>query len=142
MLFVILCQSCECIHTIDKFGRENICKNCYNICENKICRKKAVYNTEEFDYGIRCSKHKEKNMVNLMTKEQSKKRFIRNIKKLGGEVIGEYTGAYKTVKCKCKNGHICHPTPKHIQQGVGMCIICAKQCPITAAKNFKDTIKK
>ena len=68
--------------------------------------------------------------------------FHDNIKKLGGTVIGKYTNNYTAVECRCKNDHICNPTPSNIKQGWGMCKICVGHDPETAEQNFRDNIKK
>jgi hypothetical protein len=74
--------------------------------------------------------------------ETAKQNFYNTIKELGGEVIGEYINKYTSVKCKCKNGHDCNPCPGSIQQGHGMCKICAGLDPETAKQNFYNTIKE
>ena len=72
----------------------------------------------------------------------SKRNFYDNIKKLGGTVIGEYIKSGMPVECRCKNDHICNPTPNSIQQRYGMCITCSGLDSETAKKNFYDNIKK
>jgi len=72
----------------------------------------------------------------------AKHNFYNNIKKLGGEVIGEYIDNNTSVYCKCKNGHDCNPLPANIQRGRGMCLICAGQDPETAKQNFYKRIKE
>ena len=72
----------------------------------------------------------------------AKQNFYNNIKKLGGEVIGEYVNNNTPVKCKCKNEHDCNPRPSGVQQGHGMCLICTGQDPETAKQNFYKRIKE
>jgi len=74
--------------------------------------------------------------------ETAKQNFYNNIKKLGGEVIGEYVNNNTPVKCKCKNEHDCNPRPSGVQQGHGMCLICTGQDPETAKQNFYKRIKE
>jgi hypothetical protein len=74
--------------------------------------------------------------------EESEKNFIENIGKLGGRIIGKYERSDTKVECLCFNNHICFPTPNSVQQGGGMCIKCAGQCPEEAEKNFIKNIKK
>ena len=59
--------------------------------------------------------------------ETADQNFRDNITKLGGKVIGEYTNCHTPVECRCKDDHICNPTPKHIQQGQGMCVCCCNK---------------
>lgn len=68
------------------------------------------------------------------------KRFIENIEKLGGHVIGQYINCYTPVKCVCIQKHECYPSPTSIQQGQGMCLKCAENCPIQAENNFRQRI--
>jgi len=72
----------------------------------------------------------------------AKQNFIVNITKLGGMVIGEYKRKDKPVKSKCKNGHICYPTPSYIRDGGGMCGQCAPNNHETAKQNFIRKIKE
>jgi hypothetical protein len=74
--------------------------------------------------------------------ETAKQNFIKNIKNLGGEVVGEYINSQTKVECKCKNGHKCNPTPNKVNYGEGMCRKCANHCPETAKQNFYDNIQK
>jgi hypothetical protein len=73
--------------------------------------------------------------------ETAKQNFYTNIKKLGGTVIGKYKGSSTPVHCICSNDHLCNPDPNHIQQGRGMCGICAGNDSETAKQNFYDNIK-
>lgn len=43
----------------------------------------------------------------------------------GARVIGQYVTARTPVDCICPNGHPCSPRPNNVQQGAGMCRICA-----------------
>jgi hypothetical protein len=72
----------------------------------------------------------------------AKQNFIINIIKLGGHVIGEYKGAHVAVECRCKFNHIWNALPNSIQQGRGMCLICANQDPETSKQNFTMRIEK
>lgn len=56
--------------------------------------------------------------------EEAEKKFITNVDKLGGIVIGKYAVNIKAVECKCVNGHICFPIPARLSQGQGMCKHC------------------
>jgi len=59
--------------------------------------------------------------------ETVKQNFHDNIKKLGGTVIGKYTYSDIGVDCICSKNHHCNPKPNSVQQGQGMCIICARK---------------
>lgn len=69
-------------------------------------------------------------------------RFKENVEKLGGTVVGEYTGSHTPTDCLCRKGHKCKPTPNNLNQGSNMCIKCAGRCPEEAAKNFRESIEK
>ena len=73
--------------------------------------------------------------------ETAKQNFYNNIKILGGTVIGEYTNSSTPVDCICVKGHACNPRPNDIQQGHGMCKICAGNDSETAKQNFYNNIK-
>jgi hypothetical protein len=73
--------------------------------------------------------------------ETSKQNFYKNIETLGGTVIDEYINTSTPVKCICKNGHTCFPDPNHIQQGRGMCRICAGNDSGTSKQNFFKNIE-
>jgi hypothetical protein len=72
---------------------------------------------------------------------KSIKTFYKKVNDLGGTVIGEYKGCMIKVDCICKNGHSCNPIPNGIQQGEGMCGICAGNDSETAKQNFYKNIK-
>lgn len=73
---------------------------------------------------------------------EAENRFLINIEKLGGKVIGRYNGSNTKVECLCSNNHICYPVPVKIQSGRGMCRKCKGNCPIEAEKNFVDNVNK
>lgn len=66
--------------------------------------------------------------------------FRQRITDLGGRVVGDYVNAHTKVECHCCNGHICLPTPAKIQQGRGMCRICAGNDSETAEEDFRQRI--
>jgi len=68
--------------------------------------------------------------------------FAKLIEELGGVVIGKYINAKTNVPCRCKNGHECNPNPGDIQQGQGMCKICAGHDAETAMQNFIRRIEE
>ena len=111
-----------------------------NICSK--CGIKGVYNYEDNDYGVRCIKCKDGSMVNLHTKKYTERRFRKKIEELGGKVMGKYKGNNIPVDCICPEGHSCNPRPSKIQQGRGMCIVCACRDPVTAEKNFRICIEE
>lgn len=93
-----------------KTGVDCICKNNHVCCPTP---NDIIYGNQGM--CIKCAKN---------CPEQSAINFTDNIKKLEGEVIGEYVDAHTSVKCKCKNGHICYPNPNNIRSGQGMCVVC------------------
>jgi very-short-patch-repair endonuclease len=72
--------------------------------------------------------------------EEAEKAFKALIAAKGGRVIGAYIRSTDGVHCICANGHDCHPTPAHVQQGQGMCLKCAGCCPDEAEKAFNASI--
>ena len=74
--------------------------------------------------------------------DTAKQNFYDNIKKFGGEVLGEYVRSSDPIKCRCSEGHNCNPIPNCIQQGQGMCKICAGHDSDTAKKNFYSAIEE
>jgi len=70
----------------------------------------------------------------------AEKNFRDKIQEIGGEVKGKYIKSINPLECKCPLGHICYPRPNDVQQGQGMCIVCAGKCSKNAEKNFRDRI--
>lgn len=62
--------------------------------------------------------------------------FRRRIVTLGGEVLEpSWLGALVPHLCRCADGHECKPFPNNIQQGQGMCRVCAdRDNPVTAQR--------
>jgi hypothetical protein len=60
---------------------------------------------------------------------------------LGGEVLEpEWLGNDKTHRVRCGAGHECAPMPSNVQQGQGICLICAQRSPATAWSNFRAAV--
>jgi hypothetical protein len=139
------CDKCNNCFTEDKFeySSVNICKTCMKNIKNKceVCSKLGRWNFEESEYGVRCKVHKDNIMIDTMSKEYCEKRFTTKVEKLNGKVRGEYIKSNIGILCTCKNGHMCNPIPNKIQQGQGICKICAKNDPKTAKQNFITTIE-
>lgn len=72
----------------------------------------------------------------------TRERFYQIIEKLGGKVIGVYKNNSTGIECICPFGHTCFSNPGSIFRGNGMCKICAKNDPETAAKNFYEAIER
>ena len=78
-----------------------------------------------------------------LDEETSKKNFIMSItEKHKGKIIGKYINARTPIECICKNGHRCHPSPGHVQQGGGICLVCVGNDKGTAKKNFIMLVEK
>lgn len=82
------------------------------------------------DDGIcsECSDHKKIFKIKL--------KFFSRITELGGEVLGKYKRKIRPIKCRCIIGHSCQPSPNNIEQGKGMCRICAGYDHVTAKEKF------
>jgi hypothetical protein len=69
--------------------------------------------------------------------------FRNRIRELGGQVVGEYKGNKKYVKCICPNGHECNIKPNgSTQQGGGMCKTCSGHDSKIAEENFRKRIEE
>lgn len=67
--------------------------------------------------------------------------FRNRVRELGGEVLEpEWLGNQALHLCRCANGHECRPKPNKIQQGQGLCRICAGKDPATAWTNFQQRV--
>ncbi len=138
------CCICETVFHDDNFAEIEFekCPGCSkkNVCE--VCKgKKGRYNYENEYPGKRCKRHPLPGMIDIFKPEYAAKRFDKNIRELGGEVIGKYTTTGTPTECICGNGHKCNPTPGHIQQGCGMCTICSGKDFQTSKENFHTNIK-
>jgi hypothetical protein len=59
----------------------------------------------------------------------------------GGVVLEPtWLGIHKPHRVRCAVGHMCAPRPHRVQQGGGLCRICANHDPATAWSNFKNAI--
>lgn len=141
IIFYRDCPKCE-KSLEDKFFDDGEDESCISCKKNKcqICAKRGQYNYENTEYGIRCSKDKLVDMIDLFTNDQAGKRFIKLIEKLGGKVLGEYKRSFTGVECECREGHKCNPCLSSVRQGNGMCKICARNDTETCEKNFRERI--
>jgi hypothetical protein len=68
-------------------------------------------------------------------------KFRQRIAELGGTCLyEEWEGTQKPHHVRCANGHDCNPRPNGIQQGEGICRVCARRDPATAEQNFRNRI--
>lgn len=69
--------------------------------------------------------------------------FRVSLKKLGATLIDtEWKGNQKRYRAICVNGHECLPMPNGVQQGRGICRICARTDPATAEAAFKAKLRE
>lgn len=67
--------------------------------------------------------------------------FRQRVVELGGEVLEpEYLGRNKPHRCLCAARHECTPNPGYVQQGGGLCLVCAGQDPATAWADFRQRV--
>jgi hypothetical protein len=67
--------------------------------------------------------------------------FRQRIAELGGEVLETaWLGNNVRHRCRCAAGHECMPRPGHVQQGRGICRICAGRDPAISRKLFYDRV--
>jgi hypothetical protein len=79
--------------------------------------------------------------INLCPVEAEKK-FVSNVEKMGGTVVGKYINSYHKIQCICKNGHVCYSHPGSVRKGFRSCKKCIGQCPLEAKKIFFTTIEQ
>jgi hypothetical protein len=73
---------------------------------------------------------------------EAENKFIKNIEKLGGTIVGKYVNTNSPVECLCASGHKCSPRPDSIRRGQGMCLKCAGLCPEECENKFIKNIEK
>jgi stress response protein YsnF len=97
------------------------------------------------DFEQNVYKHLENHGCKICAGKDSKTaeiNFRKSIEEIGGKVIGEYKRNKISVECICLKGHQCNPRPSDIQQGGGMCKICAGKDSKTAEINFRKSIEE
>lgn len=67
--------------------------------------------------------------------------FRAGVAALGGTVLGVYVGNKTPVRARCAAGHECRPHPGHIQQGGGICRVCAGHDPAAAEAEFHARVE-
>ena len=153
---VNMCIDCYCKLTKKRLGVVNSIKNFYKRINDIGGYVVGEYINNHTSVDCICSKNhccttipswiqQGHGMCRICTRRDPKtaeQNFHDNIKRLGGKVIGKYIKSGIGVDCICSKNHCCTPTPNWIQQGGGMCRICAGQDPETAEQNFHDNIKK
>lgn len=72
--------------------------------------------------------------------EAAERNFFASIKEMGGIVLGKYIQNQTAVDCKCRAGHLCKVIPTAINQGQGMCIVCAKKDSKDCERRFRAII--
>ena len=79
--------------------------------------------------------------MSRVTPLQSWENFRKRIAELGGTVLEpEYLGSGRGHRCRCAQGHECRPHPSHVQQGKGICPVCAGNDTATARDAFYKRI--
>jgi hypothetical protein len=73
--------------------------------------------------------------------ETAANNFIQYITFYGGKLLEPYTGTHKKVKCMCKYGHLCFPTPHRIREGGGLCSTCSGYNSLQAAIKFYENVR-
>ena len=67
----------------------------------------------------------------------AKAAFRARMAEMGATVLGDYVNARTPVLVRCAAGHNCTPRPLNVQQGWGICKVCAGQDPATAKAGFR-----
>lgn len=64
--------------------------------------------------------------------------FKTSVEALGGTVLEiEWLGSKVKHRVRCAEGHVCRPIPNSVQQGRGICLVCAGKDPVTAEAAFR-----
>jgi ferredoxin len=90
-------------------------------------------------------KSKHVNGCSVCTKKCPKiaaQNFYNSIEEMEGTVEEDYINAFTPTHCKCKNGHDCHPMPRNIQIGHGMCGKCPTKAFLEAKEEFETEMKR
>jgi hypothetical protein len=67
--------------------------------------------------------------------------FRTRLVELGATLLEpKWLGAHERHRARCAAGHDCSPTPHQVQRGQGICLICAKRDPATAAVAFRTRL--
>lgn len=75
--------------------------------------------------------------------ETAWKNFCEQVTKLGGAVLeSEWLGALTPHWVRCAHGHEVNPRPAGVQQGQGICRVCAGNDPATAERAFRVRVKE
>jgi hypothetical protein len=66
--------------------------------------------------------------------------FLARVAQLGATLVGSYINAHTPVAARCAAGHDCTARPHDVRKGHGICRICARQDPATAAIAFNSRL--
>jgi hypothetical protein len=67
--------------------------------------------------------------------------FRARVAELGGECLyDEWRGVMKPHRVQCTAGHECTPKPNTVQQGDGICRVCARNDPAAAERAFRARV--
>lgn len=66
--------------------------------------------------------------------------FLKRLELLHAKAIGEFVNCSTRVLCICEQNHECWVLPSSLQQGYGICVKCAGNCPEFASSRFAKTI--
>lgn len=67
--------------------------------------------------------------------------FYNNLKAISARPLEEYISPHVAIKCLCSQNHECYVKPSRLQQGSGICLICANRSSEAAATKFYQFIK-
>ncbi|MDH6537920.1 hypothetical protein M2167_000422 [Streptomyces sp. SPB4] len=78
---------------------------------------------------------------NQARSQAAEKAFRARVAELGGIVLEEsWLGNHEAHRARCVEGHECAPRPSHVQQGDGICSICARNNKKVAEEAFRDAL--
>lgn len=73
---------------------------------------------------------------------ENERSFRTRVAELGGEVLEPlWLGSREPHRVRCPLGHECRPRPKSLQEGNGLCQICAGNDSVEADKNFRARVE-
>ncbi len=108
----------RCAAGHDCYPRPNSVRVCGNPC--RFCARKAAVMPRRCD---------------SLAAEAA---FRRQLADMGAELLEpEWRGVSVRHHVRCTAGHDCHPTPLSVRRGQGICLICVRRDPGTAAVAFR-----
>lgn len=76
-----------------------------------------------------------------ISKAKAESEFRERLASIGAiPLFGVWNGVHEPHHVRCVNGHDCYPHPSSVQQGRGVCRVCAGQDTLTAERDFRECL--